>query len=93
MNNNVNEQNNQGMDNTFSTNGLKTFSNNMAQPTNQEFMNNNVNQSMNQPFMNNNMAQPTNQQFMNNNFGGDNSLNHNPIIQYLYIFYQHFEFQ
>ena len=43
MNNNMNEQNNQGMNNTFSNNGMNTFTNNMNQPNNQTFMNNNFN--------------------------------------------------
>ena len=45
MNNNMNEQNNQEMNNTFSTNGSGTFFNNVSKPTNQPYMNHNIKKS------------------------------------------------
>jgi len=91
MNNNMNEQNNQRMNNTFPTNGSGTFVNNASQSTNQSFMNNNINERNNQRMNNtfptngsgtfvNNASQSTNQSFMNNNINEQNNQRMNNTI-------------
>jgi len=86
MNNNMNEQNNQGINNTFSNNGMNTFANNMNQPNNQAFMNNSFNNQNNQTMngvpsnnnggqFNNNASNPSTSEFLYNNSAVTNNMN------------------
>ena len=93
MNNNMNEQNNQGINNTFSNNGMNTFANNMNQPNNPTFMNNNFNNQNNQPnnpaFMNNGFNNQNNQMtesMSSNNVGGqfNNNASNPATSEFLY---------
>ena len=77
MNNNMNEQNNQGMNNTVQPNPVGTFFNNVEQPTN-PVMDNNMNVLKNQ-MMNTNVNPVNNPAFMNNDLGNNNILSQNNV--------------
>ena len=69
MNNNINMQNNLGMNNTIPSNESQTFVNNTSQIANQTFENHNINHTVSQP----------NQTFMDNNFNSSNNVNQNNL--------------
>lgn len=87
MNNNMNEQNNQGMNNAFPTNGTGTFFNNVSQPTNQPynqtFTNNNINNNNNLNQNNYNNINTSN--YVPNNNGKNNNKTKKKIIPIVVI--------